>query len=47
MPDKYFDVDGVATLVHHRGETTLPGDTPHLAKGKNEMQMQEAGGNGV
>ncbi len=46
MPDKYFDVDGVATLVHHRGETTLPGAPPLLANGSTVLLFHDAGGNG-
>ena len=46
MPDKYFDVDGVATLAHHRGETTLPGAPPRLANGSTVLLFHDAGGNG-
>ena len=41
-----FDVDGVATLAHHRGETTLPGAPPGLANGSTVLLFHDAGGNG-
>ena len=46
MPDKYFEVDGVATLVHHRGESTLPGAPPDLSNGGSLLLLHDAGSNG-
>ena len=46
MPDKYFDVSGVATLVHHRGDSTLPGAPPCLTSGPPILFFHDAGGNG-
>ncbi|MDG2023612.1 MAG: alpha/beta hydrolase [Actinomycetota bacterium] len=46
MPDKYFEVDGVATLVHHRGESTLPGAPPDLGNGYSLLLLHDAGTNG-
>lgn len=46
MAAKYFDVDGVATLVQHRGPTTLPGDPPDTGNGAAVVCMHDAGGNG-
>ena len=46
MPAKYFDVDGIATLVHHRGTTTLPGSAPNLDEGQAILLLHDAGVNG-
>lgn len=46
VPDKYFDVNGIATLVHHRGATTLPGSPPDLATGQAVLFLHDAGVNG-
>jgi len=46
VPDKYFEVDGVATLVHHRGESTLPGAPPDLSNGCSVLLLHDAGSNG-
>lgn len=46
MAAKYFDVDGVATLVHHRGPTTLPGRAPETGHGATVLCLHDAGGNG-
>jgi len=46
VPDKYFDVDGIATLVHHRGATTLPGAPPNLGVGQPILLLHDAGVNG-
>ena len=46
MPDKYFDVNGIATLVHHRGVTTLPGAPPNLHDGQPILFLHDAGVNG-
>tara|TARA_B100000427_G_scaffold239922_1_gene202805 strand:- start:19309 stop:20187 length:879 start_codon:yes stop_codon:yes gene_type:complete len=46
VPDKYFDVNGIATLVHHRGMTTLPGSAPDLDSGQPVLFLHDAGVNG-
>ncbi len=45
MPQKYLSVDGVATLVHHRGPTTLPGHAPATSQGEVVICLHEAGDN--
>ena len=46
MAKKYVSVEGVATLVHHRGATTLPGQPPDLSQGPAILFLHGAGGNG-
>lgn len=46
MPHKYFEVDGVAAYVHHRGPTTLPGAAPVLERGEVVLCLHGSGGNG-
>ena len=46
VPQKYVSVDSVATLVHHRGATTLPGQPPDTSKGSVVLCLHGAGGNG-
>lgn len=46
VPDKYFDVNGIATLVHHRGLTTLPRSAPDLDSGQPVLFLHDAGVNG-
>lgn len=46
MPNKYFDVDGLATYVHHLGATTLPNAAPDLSCGELLLFLHGAGGNG-
>ena len=46
MPLKYVTVDSVATLVHHRGPTTLPGLPPDTSRGRTVLCLHDAGGNG-
>ncbi|MDH4144221.1 MAG: alpha/beta hydrolase [Acidimicrobiia bacterium] len=46
MPQKYVTVSDVATLVHHRGPTTLPGHPPDTSKGRVVLCLHDAGGNG-
>lgn len=46
MPKKYVTVDGVATLVHHRGETTLPGSPPTTSNGATIICCHDAGTDG-
>ncbi|MEZ5231698.1 MAG: alpha/beta hydrolase [Acidimicrobiales bacterium] len=46
MPQKYLPVDGVATLVHHRGPTTLPGRPPATSQGSVVICLHDAGDNG-
>lgn len=47
MPNKYFQIDGVATYVHHQGATTLPGVAPDLSRGELLLCLHGAGGNGA
>ena len=50
MPVKYVSVDGraehIATFVHHRGATTLPGQPPDTSRGRAILCVHDAGGNG-
>ncbi len=46
MPRKYVQTDGLATLVHHRGKTTLPGTPPDTSTGRVVVFLHDAGGNG-
>ena len=46
MAEKYFTVDGVATFVHHRGPTTLPGTPPASSGGATVLCLHDAAGNG-
>ena len=46
MPQKYVTVDGVATLVHHRGPTTLPGTPPNTGQGAIILCCHDAGTDG-
>lgn len=46
VPDKYFEIAGTAILVHHRGETTLPGSPPPLERGQTILFLHDAGANG-
>lgn len=46
MPRKYLQIDGLATLVHHRGVTTLPGAAPDTSRGRVIACLHDAGGNG-
>jgi pimeloyl-ACP methyl ester carboxylesterase len=43
---KYFTVGSVATLVHHRGPTTLPGEPPATANGPTVLCIHDVAGNG-
>jgi pimeloyl-ACP methyl ester carboxylesterase len=46
VPSKYLTIDEVATLVHHRGATTLPGAPPDTNRGSVVACFHDAGGNG-
>jgi pimeloyl-ACP methyl ester carboxylesterase len=46
VPAKYFTVGTVATLVHHRGPTTLPGHPPAAAAGATVLCIHDVAGNG-
>ena len=46
MAEKYFTVESVATFVHHRGPTTLPGQPPAPAAGATVLCLHDAAGNG-
>jgi pimeloyl-ACP methyl ester carboxylesterase len=39
--------DAVATFVHHRGPTTLPGRPPDTSRGEVVLCLHDAGGNGA
>jgi pimeloyl-ACP methyl ester carboxylesterase len=43
---KYFTVGSVATIVHHRGPTTLPGEPPASADGATVLCVHDVAGNG-
>ena len=43
---KYQHVGGLATLVQHRGDTTLPGYPPDRRLGATVLCLHDAGGNG-
>ncbi|MEM8923213.1 MAG: alpha/beta hydrolase [Actinomycetota bacterium] len=47
MPKKYLTVGGVATLVHHRGPTTLPEAPPSTAQGATVLCCHDAGTDGT
>lgn len=47
MPQKYFQVEGVATFLHHTGATTLPGTPPATSRGRVILCLHGAGGNGA
>jgi len=46
VPRKYVQIDGLATLVHHRGTSTLPGAPPDTTQGSVIAFLHDAGGNG-
>jgi pimeloyl-ACP methyl ester carboxylesterase len=46
VPQKYATIEDVATLVHHRGPTTLPGTPPRTDAGETIVCLHDAGGNG-
>ena len=46
MPQKYVQVDGLATLVRHVGPTTLPGHPPATGPGEVVICIHDAGDNG-
>ncbi|MGI9614557.1 MAG: alpha/beta fold hydrolase [Acidimicrobiales bacterium] len=46
MPQKYLQVGDVATLIHHRGPTTLPGLAPDTGRGSTIICLHDAGYNG-
>lgn len=47
MPAKYQTIGAVATLVHHRGPTTLPGAPPDTSKGSVVVCLHDAGMGGA
>ncbi len=47
MPAKYQTIASVATLVHHRGPTTLPGAPPDTSTGSVVVCLHEAGMGGA
>ena len=46
MAAKYFTVGSVATIVHHRGPTTLPGRPPAGPDGATILCVHDVAGNG-
>ncbi|MFT7649544.1 MAG: pimeloyl-ACP methyl ester carboxylesterase [Candidatus Poriferisodalaceae bacterium] len=46
LPRKYLQTDGLATLVHHRGAATLPGQGPDTSNGTTIVMLHDAGSNG-
>jgi pimeloyl-ACP methyl ester carboxylesterase len=46
VAEKYFTVGSVATLVHHRGPTTLPGQPPAPSGGATILCVHDVAGNG-
>lgn len=47
MPAKYQTIQDVATLVHHRGPTTLPGAPPDTSAGPVVLCLHDAGMGGT
>ena len=45
MPEKYVQVDGIATFVRHVGPTTLPEAPPDLSRGETVVCLHCAAGN--
>jgi len=45
VPEKYVQVDGVATFLRHVGATTLPEKPPDLSRGETVVCMHGATGN--
>ena len=46
MPNKYLQINDVATFVHHTGPCTLPGSPPRRVQGQSVLCLHGAGGNG-
>ncbi len=46
MAAKYFTVGSLATIVHHRGPTTLPGRPPAAMSGATVLCIHDVAGNG-
>ena len=47
MPQKYLAIGETATLVYHRGKTTLPGSPPTTDNGSTIVCLHEAGTSGA
>lgn len=47
MPQKYLAIGETATLVYHRGQTTLPGSPPTTDNGATIVCLHEAGTSGA
>ena len=47
MPQKYLTIGDTATLVHHRGPTTLPGSPPRCDDGSTIVCLHDAGVSGA
>jgi pimeloyl-ACP methyl ester carboxylesterase len=46
VPNKYFQIDGIATFVQHTGPSTLPGSPPGTGPGQAVLCLHGSGGNG-
>jgi|TARA_B110000438_G_scaffold219034_1_gene211963 pimeloyl-ACP methyl ester carboxylesterase len=46
VPRKYLQITDKATMVHHRGISTLPGEPPETSSGEIILCLHDAGGNG-
>ncbi len=47
MPNKYLQVRGIATYVHHSGPTTLPGEPPDTSRGQTLVCLHGIGVSGA
>jgi pimeloyl-ACP methyl ester carboxylesterase len=47
VPNKYFQIEGVATYVYHEGSTTLPEEPPSQEAGEVVLCLHGEGGNGA
>lgn len=47
MPQKYLAIGETATLIHHRGPTTLPGSPPRTDRGSTVICLHDAGTSGA
>ena len=46
MAAKYFTIGSLATMVHHRGPATLPGEPPAAGGGPTVLCVHDVAGNG-
>jgi 3-oxoadipate enol-lactonase len=47
VPNKYVQVEGIATFLHYRGPTTLPDLPPDTRQGRTVVCLHDAGDNGA